>query len=278
MDTFSTSIQSITDQLLHHETVVREHINTFSLNVRREINEKMQKIEDSLDDLHHRADSNKAAGDVLELRISELKHQTKEQEKRTSEAFDQVHTDIAALRHELPVEEKVQTGSRLSVKKSPTRPGSNRRHHRSSYGIRNAFESAQVIDIKPAVDWVDASVVRRLQMEVQELRTLIPGKRAAPPEPSNMDQVLVAVNQRIDQCAKKTDLDQLTQCFIASGSHCSTSAPSALAFVGKPPVRQATAHVKVITGECLKRPVMAQGKVGRAVPRPGGNSVELGDL
>jgi hypothetical protein len=106
--------------------------------------------------------------------------------------------------------------------------------------------------------------------------------QARPPVPEDrarIDQELGVIQQRIEKCAKKIDLDELTQCFIASGSEgvadyvsrkkASLSSPVAAPLPLAPSREFAAkqyqmAHVKLISGEALRRPVTnAPGRPAR---------------
>jgi hypothetical protein len=270
MDTFTASIRSITEQVIQHEEVVRHHLNSFSASVRSDLNDKIQKLESKISQIQQAVDNTKVSAEVLDLRIAELKNQAKEQEKRNSDAFDQVQTDIAALKHGQPfVAHEILPADRKAA--SGKRSESSHRKH-AKVIPRSSIESMEVVDVHPTPE----NVFGDLRSEILELKNLVYSGMVAQDQ-GQMGRELLTLNLRINDCATKADLYDVTQCFMAAGSEgvaeyilrkrgALTVVPSG----GKQVARQTAAHVKVISGECLKRPVTnPNGKTGRARARSG---------
>jgi chromosome segregation ATPase len=243
LDSFAASIQSITDQLLHCQTVSQHNIDSLSSSVRGELSAKLEKVEEHIQTVQHIADNSKYFGSVLEIKLADVQ----QHEARTDEVLGQLQTEIDALKHE---------GGPLALKKA--RPDSHRRRQRPP-PVRREFQQQNIVNIQPRPH----EPVQPRQFN----RTIF-------------DAEFRQIQLRIDECAKKSDLYELTQCFIASGAEgvaefasrrrsalgSTAQAPRPIAFAPQP--RQVAAHVKIISGDALKRP--PSNHVARArPPRPG---------
>jgi hypothetical protein len=201
---------------------MRYKLDSFCTNIRSEINDKIEKLENHV---HELLDASKP----------------------------QVVVD------EQPAEPKVHSTSRPAVKKQTRAASSHSRHRRS----KNTIQSIEVVNVQPSPDRPDVNAIGSLQAEIRDLKSLV---QRRPEDRLKIDRELAAIQQRVDKCAMKIDLDELTQCFMASGSegvadYLSRKPGAQLTQVGaplataKPSGRQISAHVKLISGDCLRRPL-----------------------
>jgi chromosome segregation ATPase len=244
LDGFAASIQSITDQLLHFQTVSQHNIDSLSSSVRGELSAKLEQVETHVNAVQHVADNSKCFGSVLEIKLADVQ----QHDARVDEALARLQTELDALKRGGAGTQKAPA----ALKKA--RPESHRRRLRAP-PARREFEQQNIADIQP-----------RPNQPRQFDRTVF-------------DPEFRQIQLRIDECAKKSDLYELAQCFIASGAEGvadfagrrrsalgrTAEAPRPIAL--GPPPRQIAAHVKIISGEALKRPQSNHiARIGRPPP------------
>jgi hypothetical protein len=267
-DSFAATIHTITDQLRQVQALALHSYESVCSNVRDEFNQKIEKVEIHVNEI---ADSSIALNSLLELKLVEVEQHASARESIVNDAFDQLQADVAGLKPLIAsLEEKVELTYRLALKKSQPRiESSHRRHHRAAFA-QNDIESTTIIDVQPAARDCD-----ELRGEIRALKLLIEGQQF---DRSLLDPEFRHIHQRIDECAKKSDLYELTQCFIASGAQgvaeyvLRKRAPdeSRPLGLGRQPTRQTSTYVKIISGECLKRqPSHRAGRQMRACVKTG---------
>jgi hypothetical protein len=268
-DSFATTIQAMTDQLRHVQVLALHSHESFSSNVRDEFNQKIENVEIHVNEI---GNSSKALSDLLRLKLSEVEQHARARESSVNDGFDQLQAELAALRPLIAsLEEKVELTNPLALKESPPRPeSSHRRHHRPALAPKE-IESMTIMDVQPTVCLPGSRDCEGVRDEVQELKLLIEAQQF---DPRVLDPEFRHIHQRIDECAKKSDLYELTQCFIASGAEgVAEYALRNKATIGKAPeesrplargrqvARQTSTYVKIISGDCFKRPT--SNHVGR---------------
>jgi uncharacterized coiled-coil protein SlyX len=188
-DSFANSIKGITDRFVHYDSAIRDSADSVSAAIRTDFEGHIQKIETRV------IDSERAAGDRLEIRIAEVRSLAAAQD----DALSELQAEVALLKR----------------KRESSVP---------------SLHFMPIADIRPA----SADAFRELQAEVRELRALA-GRGGGGVDRGE----LAAIHGRIDECAKKSEL------------------------------WQPAAHVRLISGECLKRPVTQHlGKLAKLRPRP----------
>jgi hypothetical protein len=94
-----------------------------------------------------------------------------------------------------------------------------------------------------------------LQSEFRMLKDFVERSQHRAREP-NLEQSFAQINQRIGECARKSDLNDLIECFLLSGpdgvSEC--AARKGIAPIGLQALKAPMLHVQMINGEALNRP------------------------
>jgi hypothetical protein len=147
--------------------------------------------------------------------------------------------------------------------------------------------SSQILDLRPKDGFLigtdNGTELERIQKDIRELKALVGHyQRSA----SDMDAKILqqfkdllkidrekiggeidVINERIDECAKKSDLYEMLQFFKGMGSgevdfvlqpRSRLASQMSMGDVGRGGMRQISPHVKLINGESLKRPSTSQ--------------------
>jgi hypothetical protein len=245
----AASIQSITEQLLQQNSLMGQRLDSLSTRLRSEMNDRLQTIDIRLDEIQHVADNSKCAGEILELKVDEIR------------AF--------ASQPDFPIAEGslAKEAKPTKLRKSVTRPESTQNKQRSKYfGGR--------VQLSPIGDETMAkstdSHLEKLQAEVQHLKDMVSRSQ------SMDDPKMVRLNQRIDECAKKSDLNEIIQCFMGAGANgaCEPVSLKQRHFGERPRLavpndigamsRYPSVHVQLINGETLHRPATCQASRPRS--------------
>jgi hypothetical protein len=292
LDGFAASIKALTDQLIQHENVMKRGLETMEANLRYEFGEKIHNLEVRVNELQHTADSSKSRGEILELKISEVKEHANERSARDAEAFDRLLTEFQQIRG------VTDLGARPKTSMSGSRPKKGLvKMHSASKKLRGPLKSmndiqggrvvtmTQIIDVKPRDGFMPANDLEmgRIQRDMRDLKAMIGNYQRMAGEMDakilhqfkdllRIDRERFAsdinlANERIEECAKKSDLLEIRQFFRGLGdgeidytmqSRSRLAGYMSMGDVGRGGVRQISPHVKLISGENLKRPATSQ--------------------
>lgn len=276
LDGFAASIRAVTDQLLQHENLVKKRINTISNNLRSEFTEKLDRLNNRIDEVQHMADNSKCNEDMLELKLSEISAKQEEREIK----FER---EILSLRDGQIVPPEVTTKpraqSRMSVKRGlVSRPATTTSSRRKRTILPKEttmnVQHMKIFDVRPTKLDINQELkeaknaineIKNAENSMREIREMLQITNA------KNEKEFALIYEKLDDCALKTDLYNIVQGFIASGADGVADAAArsrvhqgSLSLVCEQTKHVTSqnrcAHVKLITGECLKRPVTTPGR------------------
>jgi HAMP domain-containing protein len=184
---------------------------------------------------------------MIEVRLTEIR----ESRNQFAESIDRLNADLSLLKQYGigRTEDRKDPGSNLLIRKSLTRPESCQTKHRVKL-------ASSIVQVSPIGDVTRPSDdIGALQSEFRMLRDFVERSQHRPRDP-NIEQAFVQIHQRISECARKSDLNDLIECFLVSGpeglSDC--AAKKGIPPIGMQALKQPTLHVQMISGEALNRP------------------------
>ena len=133
-DLLATVQPARTDQLIQHESLVKQNIENLATSIRSEFADKLAKMEVRVDEIQHKSDNSKCFGNILELKVSELTEAVKQNEA----SIGDIRNELLALKKDgrvqavlTPTETKRKPLNRNALKKSLSRPVSSSRRKRT---------------------------------------------------------------------------------------------------------------------------------------------------
>jgi hypothetical protein len=213
----STPNESIEPRLASLE----EKVDNILTRLEKDIPLQIRCVELQVDEHQYLIKTATAAHESLDQRVAQLREICNQRETNSSESFDRILTDIAILKHGQPLTTRElrplnitgQSGSRLTFSK--TTPTSQRRTREKE------IQSLPVVSISPSPLSGDPQI-QELASEMESLKKLIEDRREPDVlETENrafLERSLFQMSKQLESCAKKNDLYELMQCFIASGA------------------------------------------------------------
>ena len=268
LDGFAASIQSVTDELIQNEALLKDKMEAFTTSVRNEFNEKLAKLEVRVNEIQHKSDNSRVLSEMLEVKLNDVG-------EKTGKEINLLHGELAALRNGdknllAPIETKPRPYSRNSAKKAISRPVSATRRKRNVSSNPETYvcsvSNIHIFDCGPKKDLIDQMEdARNVLRDMQDTRNMLDRF-------GQYDKEFQCVHDRLDKCALKSELFEIIQGFVASGAEGVVKTDSRVHMLNpssKPVViraahsdfglsqdtRQTSAHVKLINGDCLRRPV-----------------------
>ena len=273
LDGFGASIQSVTDHLIQHESLVKQNFENLSASIRSEFSDKINKITARVDEIQHKSDNSKCFSDILELKVSELTSAVKTNEESLMEIRNELHAlkcDGRAQAVLTPTEPKRKTLNKNGLKKSLSRPATSSRRKRGYCDQAEILtpatvtEHIHVFDCRPRQDILER--LEAAQTFLDDLKTT----RGFLDKIEQHDREIAFVKNKFNDYALKSELWDLLHEFLSStqdGVDGTESRRTAFVRPGvivtpqnsdfgvkNPYVRQKSAHVKLINGDSLKRP------------------------
>ena len=261
LDGFGASIQSVTDQLIQHESLVKQNIENLATSIRSEFADKLAKMEVRVDEIQHKSDNSKCFGNILELKVSELTEAVKQNEA----SIGDIRNELLALKKDgrvqavlTPTETKRKPLNRNALKKSLSRPVSSSRRKRGycdaleTIAQTNTTEHVEVFECRPRPDVFEKlEDARALLKELQATRDVFN-------KLEEHDRELAFIKNKFNDYVLKSDLYEMILA-ADSSRQVEVRPPGMIAaqnsdFGAKSPYRQRSAHVKLINGDSLKRP------------------------